>query len=125
MDRTIDIDKKTIKELLEEEGWKYSSGGNFFLGGNRPHLHLIINHQTHGKQVDSLRAIVPDIDYLGLTFDDFKENIDIIKKGLVQKRKIDLQDALKKLDSGKADELQAMINNLTGLGVNYKMDKWR
>ena len=121
MDRGIEVPTQSIQKLLESQGWKYQLGGDYYFGDDHPHLHLRLDTSYNSKEVEGLRGISSKIKYLGLTFNDGKKNIDIIKNGKVSKSSTwDLEIALKKhLASEKADKIQAMVNAITGLTVNY------
>lgn len=124
MDRAIDTDKQSIKDLLIKNGWEDGRAGNYYFGSGRPHLHLVVDYRDNNQQVDSLRHIVPYIQYLGLTYHGVSQDIEIVSNGKPKQIKITLQDALKKLNSEEAEKIQAKVNDLTGMDINYKMDKW-
>ncbi len=110
---------RSIENLLKDHGWTDGGSGNFYFGGDHPHLHL--HTSKRHQEVENLSEILPEINFMALTFGPGKStsNITFVEQGEVKTVQGSSRLTFKyEVEKGKANQMIAMINKITGMGLN-------
>lgn len=119
----------SINHILIADGWESGAGADYFFPPNTdqdprpPHLHLRVNN---GEQiVEDLQGIRPHVVYLGLTFADPQNNLNVDIMPVPENNedydnmKDDLSNRLlTDVEGNDGVRMQRRINLISGIGVD-------